>query len=132
MAIATIKLISPNGTPITLTVQADSETEIITALMDRADAIGQHYHAHGWGFAEAPATGPSASELNQQPTFCGYPCSHTTDDRGLPTWILADGERAQRRERQGDIWYSAGSEELGYTKFLRIPKGETPPKIKGV
>ncbi len=49
---ATLTLISPHGRPVTLTIEPDADTEVITALLDRADAIGRHYVVHGWVLAE--------------------------------------------------------------------------------
>jgi hypothetical protein len=97
---------SPHGTPVTLTIESGAETDEITALLDRADAIGQHYAARGWARAEAQPGTPGPAELVAGPTFAGYPCSPTTDDNGLPTWLIVDGRQAQRREKQGDVWYS--------------------------
>ena len=56
---ATLTLISPHGTPVTLTIEPDADTDVITALLDRADAIGQHYAAHGWALAEASPARPA-------------------------------------------------------------------------
>ena len=64
---------SPHGTPVTLTIEPDADTEVITALLDRADAIGQHYAAHGWALAEAQPCTPGPAELEAGPTFAGYP-----------------------------------------------------------
>ncbi len=131
MTTVTLNLISPHGVPVTLNVQPDDETDAITAMLDRAEAIGLYYADRNWHFADTLASGPSASELDQQPTFCGYPCSHTVDERGLPTWILAGNVRAQRREKQGDVWYSVQDGE-NYRQILRIPKGEQPPPVRGL
>ena len=68
----------------------------------------------------------------QAPTFAGYPCSPTVDERGLPTWIIVEGKQAQRREKQGDVWYSLRLVDGTYAQVLRIPKGEKPPEVKGL
>ena len=132
MCTATIKFISPSGTPVTLSVGPDDDTDAIQALMERADAIGQFYHLRDWRLVEAESVGPSANELAQGPTFAGYPCSPTVDDRGLPTWIIVDGRQAQRREKQGDVWYSIKRTDGGYEQILRIPRGEKAPPVKGL
>ena len=77
----------------------------------------------------------------QQPVACyenglnfddGYPCSPTVDERGLPTWIIVGGKQAQRREKQGDAWYSVRLADGTYAQVLRIPKGEKPAEFKGL
>lgn len=130
---ATIELISPSGVPITLTVSKDDDHAEIIATLERAEKIGSYFAGRGWGFASAlPAAGPSAQELDRGPTFCGYPCSPTLDDRGLPTWIVVDGAQAMRHEKQGDVWYSIKRPEGTYEQVLRIPKGEAAPAVKGL
>ena len=42
-----------------------------------------------------------------------------------------DGKQAQRREKQGDIWYSVHLADGAYVQVLRIPKGERVPEING-
>jgi hypothetical protein len=134
MCKATIRMISPSGVPVTLEVAADDDQSVIKATLDRADKIGAYFLAHGWSAAHADATasGPSAGELASGPTFAGYPCSPTVDAAGLPTWIIVDGKQAQRREKQGDVWYSVRAGEDGYTQVLRIPKGEKAPAVVGL
>lgn len=135
MCKATINLISPSGVPVTLEVAADDDREKIVATMERAATIGAYFVAKGWTaqHADATASGPSAGELAQGPTFAGYPCSPTVDASGLPTWIIFEGKQAQRREKQGDVWYSVrAGEGDGYVQVLRIPKGEQAPKVQGL
>ena len=98
---------------------------------NRAEKIGLYFGARGWRFAHAEPTGPSADELAQGPTFAGYACSPTVDDNGLPTWLIVNGKQAQRREKQGDVWYSIKLSDGSYEQVLRIPKGETAPEVKG-
>lgn len=129
---ATIELISPSGVPVTLEVSKDDDREMIIATLERADKIGQYFAGKGWAFAGAPVAGPSAAELDRGPTFCGYPCSPTVDDRGLPTWIIAEGRQASRHEKQGDVWYSIKLADGQYEQVLRIPKGEQPPAVRGL
>ncbi len=135
MCKATINLISPSGVPVTLEVAADDDKEKIIATMERAATIGAYFVAKGWT-AQHPdtgAAGPSAGELAQGPTFAGYPCSPTVDAAGLPTWIIFEGKQAQRREKQGDVWYSVRAVEGdGYVQVLRIPKGEKAPAVVGL
>jgi hypothetical protein len=132
MSIATLELVSPTGVPVTLTVTKDDATADIIATLERADKICAWCKGQGWGFTTQPAAGPSPAELEQGPTFCGYPCSPTLDDKGFPTWIVVDGQQAMRREKQGDTWYSARRHDGTYEQVLRIPKGEAAPKVKGL
>ncbi len=132
MAHVEIELISPEGVPCTLTVGPDDDRDLIIELLDRADKIGGYFAARGWGFAAQPATGPSASELDSNPTFCGYPCSPTLDDRGLPSWILANGQQAMRHEKQGDAWYSIKHGDGTFSQVLAIRKGEQVPAVRGL
>lgn len=133
---ATIHLTSPAGVPITLEIGATADRNLIIELIDRADQIGQYYAGQGWTLGHDHAadtgTGPSAAELAQGPTFAGYPCSPTVDDAGIPTWIIVNGVQAQRREKQGDVWFSAKMPDGTYMQTLRIPKGEKAPEVKGL
>lgn len=132
MCKATIDLISPSGVPVTLEVNNADDHQTILETMDRAEKIGVYFGQKGWSFAHLEPVGPSAAELSQGPTFAGYPCSPTVDERGLPTWIIVDGKQAQRREKQGDTWYSLRMTDGAYAQVLRIPKGEKPPEVKGL
>ena len=132
MCKATIELISPNGVPVTLEVSAEDEPQAIVGTLERAEKIGVYFGSRGWTYAHAETMAPSASELAQGPTFAGYPCSPTVDERGLPTWIIVEGRQAQRREKQGDAWYSLRQADGSYAQVLRIPKGEKLPEVKGL
>ena len=134
MCKATIKLIAPSGVPVTLEVGADDDQKEIVATLNRADAIGAYFLAHGWGAAHADATasGPSAGELASGPTFAGYPCSPTVDASGLPTWIIANGRQCMRHDKQGDTWWSLKLADGGYEQVLRVAKGEIAPPVKGL
>lgn len=132
MCKATIDLISPNGVPVTLEVSAEDDQQSIKGTLERAEKIGLYFGNRGWTFAHGETSGPSAGELAQGPTFAGYPCSPTVDERGLPTWIIVEGRQAQRREKQGDAWYSLRQADGSYAHVLRIPKGEKPPEVKGL
>ena len=132
MCKTTIDLISPSGVPVTLEVCNDDELHVIVETMERAEKIGVYFGSKGWSYAHLEPTGPSASELAQGPTFAGYPCSPTVDERGLPTWIIVEGKQAQRREKQGDAWYSVRTVDGTYAQVLRIPKGEKAPEVKGL
>lgn len=132
MCKATIDLVSPNGVPVTLEVSAEDDQQSIICTLERAEKIGLYFGNRGWAFAHAESVGPSAHELAQGPIFAGYPCSPTVDDRGLPTWIIVEGKQAQRREKQGDAWYSLRQGDGSYAQVLRIPKGEKPPEVKGL
>lgn len=129
---ATIELISPNGVPVNLEVTEDMDRELTFKLLEKADNVGRYFAGKGWAFAGTPAQAPTASELDKGPTFCGYPCSPTTDDRGIPSWILVDGRQAHRREKQGDTWFSLKTADGTYEQVLRIPKGEKVPAVKGL
>lgn len=132
MSIATIEMVSPSGFPITLTVSKDDAREDIIATLERADAVASYFASKGWGFAAQPAALPSAAELDQGPTFCGFRCSSTVDDQGLPSWIVASDQQAVRRSKQGDTWYSIKLPDGTYEQVLRIPKGEKVPAVKGI
>lgn len=132
MCKVTIDLVSPSGVPVTLEVDKADDHQTIIELLDRADRIGAYFNQRGWSFAHLEATGPSAAELAQGPTFAGYPCSPTVDERGLPTWLIVDGKQAQRREKQGDTWYSVRLADGAYAQVLRIPKGERVPEVQGL
>ena len=132
MCKATIDLVSPGGVPVTLEVEKDDDQRTIIEILDRAEKIGLYFGGQGWAFAHLEPVGPSATELAQGPTFAGYPCSPTVDERGLPTWIIVEGKQAQRREKQGDAWYSVRLADGTYAQVLRIPKGEKPPEVKGL
>lgn len=132
MSKATIDLISPSGVPVALTIENNDDKDIIIAILDRADKVGQYFAGKGWAFASATPALPSAAELDQGPTFCGYPCSPTVDDAGLPSWIVVDGRQAMRHEKQGDVWYSIKLADNTYEQVLRIPKGEMAPAVKGL
>ena len=135
MCKATISLISPSGVPITAEIGADDEPTAVIATMERAEKAGAYFLSRGWTAAHNTdanaAAGPSASELAQGPTFAGYPCSPTVDEAGRPTWIIVDGKQAQRRVKQGDVWYSVKMGEE-YIQVLRIPKGEKAPAVVGL
>jgi hypothetical protein len=132
MCKATLDLLSPGGVPITLEVNNGDDQQTIIDMLERAEKIGIYFGNKGWRYAHAEPTGPSADELALGPTFAGYACSPTVDGNGLPTWIIVNGKQAQRREKQGDVWYSAKLSDGTYEQVLRIPKGERPPTVKGV
>lgn len=132
MCKVTIDLVSPGGVPVTLEVDKTDDHQTIIDLLDRAEKIGTYFSQRGWSYVHIEAIGPSAAELAQGPTFAGYPCSSTVDERGLPTWLIVDGKQAQRREKQGDAWYSVRLADGAYVQVLRIPKGEKAPEVKGL
>ena len=103
MCKATIDLVSPGGVPVTLEVEKDDDQRTIIEILDRAEKIGLYFGSRGWAFAHLEPVGPSATELAQGPTFAGYPCSPTVDERGLPTWIIVEGKQAQRREKHAKL-----------------------------
>lgn len=73
-----------------------------------------------------PAAGPNG----RHPAFAGFACSWTVDGAGLPSYVItADGEIADKHERQGDVWYSVKDEQAsgGYRRVLTIKAGETLP-----
>ncbi len=123
----TLEFVSPSGVPVTLEVAPEDEQATIVAALERAEKIASYFLKHGWTAGQGAAAQPA--QHGQGPTFAGYPCSPTTDDRGLPTWIMVDGKQAQRREKQGDVWYSAKMPDGTYAQVLRIPKGEQAPAV---
>lgn len=132
MAIAQLDLITPSGAPVALHVTKDDSHEDIIATLERAEKIAAHFAAKGWGFASQQPALPSAAEMDKGPTFCGYPCSPTIDDMGLPTWVVYEGQQAMRRSKQNDHWYSIKLADGTYEQVLRIPKGEKVPPVKGL
>lgn len=129
---AVIELVSPNGVPVSLEIDQDTDRDAIIATLDRADKIGSYFASRGWAFASTQPAMPSAAELHDTPTFCGYACSPTVDEMGRPSWILVDGKQAARREKQGDCWWSVKIGENEYERVLSIPKGEIVPPVKGL
>ncbi|MCB9138893.1 MAG: hypothetical protein H6642_11155 [Caldilineaceae bacterium] len=129
MCRATIEFISPADVPVTLQITPADEQQTIIDILERAEKIGAYFRDRGWRFAQSE---PDALSAIAGPTFAGYPCSPTVDDRGLPTWIIVDGAQAQRREKQGDVWYSVKVDEDAYIQVLRIPKGEQVPPVAGL
>ena len=66
------------------------------------------------GFLEAGSgmTLPPAAPNGRHPTFAGFACSWTVDGAGLPSYVItAEGEIADKHERQGDVWYSVKDEQ---------------------
>lgn len=137
MCRVSIDFVSPSGVPVTLEVGPDDEQQTIIAVLERADKIAAHFLKHGWATAAASPQSTAlvpygAAPQQAGPTFAGFPCSPTVDAQGLPTWIMVDGKQAQRREKQGDVWYSAKMPDGTYAQVLRIPKGEKAPAVMGM
>jgi len=132
MATVTLRLTTPQGYPFDLSVSPADNGDEVRALLERAEKLGGWLVGRGWGFADAQPSLPSPRELTAGPTFCGYPCSPTVDDAGLPTWILVGDRQAMRREKQGDVWWSVKGTDGSYTQVLRIPKGEQAPAVVGL
>lgn len=131
MATVTLKLTTPAGYPFDLTVSPEDEGKAVQDLLERTEKLGGWLVGKGWGFAEAQPSLPGPRELAAGPTFCNFPCSPTTSEAGFPTFIIADGRQVQRREKQGDVWYSYKDGEQ-YHQVLRIPKGEEVPPVLGL
>lgn len=131
MATVTLKLMTPNGHPMDLAVSPEDDGEQVKALLERSAKLADWFAGKGWGFADAQPALPGPRELAAGPTFCGYPCSPTTNEAGFPTFIIADGHQASRREKQGDVWYSYKDGEQ-YHQVLRVPKGEEVPPVVGL
>lgn len=132
MATITLKLTTPQGYPIDLAVSPDDDGQAVQEMLERSEKLAGWLADRGWGFAEAQPAGPSVKEIAAGPMFCGYPCSPTVDDRGLPTWVMVEGRQAQRREKQGDTWWSYRDDNGEYVQVLRIPKGEEAPPVVGL
>lgn len=125
MTSVTIKLISPSGVAMDLAIPAKDDDAGVMALLDRAEQAAQAVVGRdGWSLANVLPAGPGVAELEQVPTFCSFPCSDTRDDHGHPTFIIAEGKQAMRREKQGDVWYSIKLPDGSYERVLTIPKGE--------
>ena len=132
MATITLKLTTPQGYPMDLTLDPTTDGEEVKALLEKADVLSGWLSRKGWGFADAQPTLPGLKELTSGPSFCGYPCSPTVDDAGFPTWILVGDRQAMRRDKQGDHWYSCKNGDGTFTQVLRIPKGEKVPPVVGL
>lgn len=131
MATVTLKLVTPAGYPIDLNLSPEDDSTVVKTLLERTDRLADYLAGKGWGFADAAPTGPSVKEIASGPTFCGYPCSPTVDDRGLPTWIMVGDRQAMRHEKQGDTWWSYKEGET-FVQTLKIPKGEQAPPVVGL
>lgn len=132
---ATIETETPTGFVVRFTLEAGYDREAVKQLVEGVEKFTQYLAGRSW---TAPETStivqtsvPSAAEVAGGPMFCGYPCSPTFDDRGLPSWIIADGRQATRHEKQGDVWYSYRGDNETYIQVLRIPKGEKAPAVTG-
>ncbi len=132
MATITLKLTTPQGYPMDLTLDPTTDGEEVKALLEKADVLSGWLSRKGWGFADAKPALPGLKELTSGPSFCGYPCSPTVDDAGFPTWILVGDRQAMRRDKQGDHWYSCKNGDGTFTQVLRIPKGEKVPPVVGL
>lgn len=132
MATITLKLTTPQGYPMDLTLDPTTDGEEVKALLEKADTLSGWLSRRGWGFADAQPAMPGLKELTSGPSFCGYPCSPTVDDAGFPTWILVGDRQAMRRDKQGDHWYSCKNGDGTFTQVLRIPKGEKVPPVTGL
>lgn len=135
MATATINTQTPAGFPVELVFTPDDDSKAIADFVERVEKFTAYLAHRGWEPAQSTViqqgTPPSAAELSSGPTFCGYACSPTVDDRGLPSWIIVDGHQATRHEKQGDVWYSFRDGDT-YIQVLRIPKGEKAPAVAGL
>lgn len=131
---AVLNVISPSGAPLALHLGPEDDGKKVKDLLDKSEKLASWLKQQGWQFSASAAAGntPSASELASGPTFCGYPCSPTVNDAGAPTWIIADGQQAMRREKQGDVWYSYKKDNGEYEQVLLIPKGDNIPPVKGL
>lgn len=132
---ATIETETPTGFVVRFQLEAGYDREAVKQLVEGVEKFTQYLAGRSW---TAPETStivqtsvPSAAEVAGGPMFCGYPCSPTFDDRGLPSWIIADGRQATRHEKQGDVWYSYRGDNETYIQVLRIPKGEKAPAVTG-
>ena len=78
------------------------------------------------GAVSAPGAQPQAH--GRLPTFQGYPCSWTKDARGFPSYIVTpDGEIADKRTSQDDVWYSTKTGEEFGPHLAKVRAGETLP-----
>lgn len=127
---AQLALRSPAGTRIDITITAGTIPDEMFALIDAAILAEEIAISAGWSAADDASheAAPLPAGPNE-PTFCGYVCSPTTDDRGLPAWIMVDGRQAERREKQGDTWWSYRLPDGSYSRHVLIRKGEQAPAI---
>ena len=84
--------------------------------------------------ARVPAVSEAAG-TRAYPTFCGLACAWTVDGAGFPGYVVtADGEIADKHERQGDVWYSVKDERAASgaatgAGLLRRPHGPQPRTV---
>ena len=133
----TITTETPAGFVAQFTLEPGYDRDQVRQLVEGVEKFTQYLAGRGWVPAETSTviqqgTPPSAAELSRGPMFCGYPCSPTVDDRGLPSWIIAEGRQVTRHEKQGDTWYSYRDPSGVYVQVLRIPKGEKAPAVTGL
>lgn len=132
MATVTINLISPSGAPLGLTLSPDDQPNEIMELLERADraatAIAQR---DGWEFADKSADLPTVRELTAGPSFCGFPCGPSVNAAGFPAFVMVGEKMAQRREKQGDTWYSYRVGD-GYEQVMRFRAGDDVPPVVGI
>ncbi len=103
MATATLDVETPAGFPVELVFTPEDDSRHMAGFVERVEELTQYLAGRGWLPAEVstvtpPGTPPSAAELSRGSMFCGYPCSSTVDDRGLPSWIIAEGRGDAARE----------------------------------
>ncbi len=137
MSTATVTVEAPNGFSVQFVLEAGYDREQVKTLVEGVEKFTAWLAGRGWEPAQTATTvvqasTPSAAEVAGGPMFCGYPCSPTVDDRGLPSWLIADGRQATRHEKQGDVWYSYRADNDTYVQVLRIPKGERAPAVTGL
>ena len=133
---ATVETETPTGFVVRFQLEPGYDREAVKQLVEGVEKFTQYLASRSWTAPETSTivqtSTPSAAEVAGGPMFCGYPCSPTFDDRGLPSWIIADGRQATRHEKQGDVWYSYRGDNETYIQVLRIPKGEKAPAVTGV
>ena len=133
----TITTETPAGFVAQFTLEPGYDRDQVRQLVEGVEKFTQYLAGRGWVPADTSTviqqgTPPSAAELSSGPMFCGYPCSPTVDDRGLPSWIIAEGRQVTRHEKQGDTWYSYRDPSGVYVQVLRIPTGEKAPAVTGL
>lgn len=100
----------------------DTNERIATALERIADAL--EAIAPGAVTAQAQA----GTQAHGLPTFYGYPAAWTTDSRGFPSHIITpDGEIAEKRTSQDDVWYSTKTGDEYGPHLAKVRAGEVLP-----
>ena len=104
----------------------DRTARALERIADALETIAGAVTAPG---AQPQAQGETSTQAHGRlPTFQGYLCSWTKDARGFPSYIVTpDGEIADKRTSQDDVWYSTKTGEEFGPHLAKVRAGETLP-----